>query len=127
MPTDWLAEEIAVSSGSTLRRVEDAARAFHVTPLAAAVRIARTKLLPADEINAAVAEIRRRWKGEQYEKPRGGSYYRNQVAKFGRGYIGLVFSALDTQIVTLPAASTLLDGVKVKNFDPLRECFEERR
>jgi Zn-dependent peptidase ImmA (M78 family)/transcriptional regulator with XRE-family HTH domain len=127
IPTDWLAEEIAASSGSTLGRVEDAARAFHVTPLAVAVRIARTKLLPADEINAAIAEIRSRWKGERQEKVAGGgSYYRNQISKFGRGYLGLVFSALDAQVVTLPAASTLLDGVKVKNFESLRGRFEER-
>lgn len=127
MPTDWLVEEVTTSSGPTLRRVEDAARAFHVTPLAAAVRIARTKLMPADEINTVIAEIRQRWKGEREEKSGGGgSYYRNQISKFGRGYLGLVFSALDAQMVTLPAASALLDGVKVKNFEPLRERFEER-
>jgi Zn-dependent peptidase ImmA (M78 family) len=59
MPTAWLAEEIAASSGSsTLERVEYAARAFHVTPLAAAVRIARTEVMPADEISAVISEIR---------------------------------------------------------------------
>lgn len=127
MPTDWLAEEVAASSGPTLQRVEDAARAFHVTPLAAAVRIARTELMPADQINTAIAEIRRRWKGEREKTAAGGgSYYRNQISKFGRGYLGLVFSALDAQVVTLPAASALLDGVKVKNFESLRERFEER-
>lgn len=127
MPTAWLAEEVGSSSASSaLGRVEDAARAFHVTPLAAAVRIARAKAMPADEINSVISEIRGRWNEEREAKPGGGSYYVNQISKFGLGYLGLVFSALDAQIVTLPAASTLLDGVKVKNFESLRERFEER-
>jgi hypothetical protein len=45
----------------------------------------------------------------------------NQIARFGPGYLRLVFSAIDTQAITLPAASTLLDGVKVKYFDALRD------
>jgi Zn-dependent peptidase ImmA (M78 family) len=127
MPTAWLAEEVGASSASSaLGRVEDVARAFHVTPLAAAVRIARAKAMPTDEVNSAISEIRGRWNEEREAKAGGGSYYVNQIAKFGLGYLGLVFSALDAQIVTLPAASTLLDGVKVKNFETLRERFEER-
>lgn len=127
MPTAWLAEEVGASSASSaLGRVEDVARAFHVTPLAAAVRIARAEAMPTDEINSVISEIRGRWNEEREAKAGGGSYYVNQISKFGLGYLGLVFSALDAQIVTLPAASTLLDGVKVKNFESLRERFEER-
>jgi Zn-dependent peptidase ImmA (M78 family) len=64
MPTDWLAEELERSlSTSTLQRVEDVARAFRVTPLAAAVRVAHEGLVPRDEAGAVIGEIQRRWKG----------------------------------------------------------------
>jgi hypothetical protein len=39
----------------------------------------------------------------------------------------LVFTPLDAQAVTLPAASALLDGVRVKYFEPLRDRLEGRR
>lgn len=126
MPTDWLAEELKISpSRSTLGRVQDIARAFHVTPLAAAVRVARAGLVPPDEAGAAIGEIQRRWKEDDEEDDeRGGSYYVNQVARFGPGYLRLVFAALDSQAITLPTASALLDGVKVKFFEPLRDRLE---
>ncbi|MCA1709152.1 MAG: XRE family transcriptional regulator [Actinobacteria bacterium] len=128
MPADWLAEEFASSgSKSSLGRVEDAARAFHVTPLAAAVRVARAGLLPRDEAGRVIGQIQRRWKGEDEEDKGGGSYYVNQVARFGPGYLRLVFSAIGTQAITLPTASALLDGVKVKNFESLRDQLEGRR
>lgn len=127
MPTDWLVEEFEASaSASTLGRVHDMARAFHVTPLAAAVRVAHTGLASRDEAGAVIGEIQRRWKGDDDEGDGGGSYYFNQIARFGPGYVKLVFSALDSQAVTLPTASALLDGVKVKNFESLRDRLEGR-
>lgn len=128
MPADWLAEEFAASSWrSNLGRVEDIARAFHVTPLAAAVRAAQEGLVAREEAGSVIGEIQRRWKGGDEEDKGGGSYYPNQVARFGPGYLRLVFSAVDTQAITLPTASALLDGVKVKNFEPLRDQLEGRR
>jgi Zn-dependent peptidase ImmA (M78 family) len=128
MPHEWVEAELAASSSaSTLGRVDAVARAFHVTPLAAAVRVARAGLIPRDDAGAVIAQIRRRWRGDdEEEKPEqgGGSYYVNQIARFGPGYLRLVFSAMDTQAITLPAASTLLEGVKVKYFDALRDRLE---
>jgi hypothetical protein len=37
-----------------------------------------------------------------------------------------VFAAVDTQAVTYPAASTLLGGLKVSNFDNLRSYLNRR-
>jgi len=129
MPTQWLAEELAASvARSTLGRIEDVARVFHVTPLAVAVRVSREGLLPADEAGEVIATIRDRWSEDATnQEQRGGDYYVNQVARFGPSYLRLVLTAIDTQIVTLPAASALLDGVKVKNFDTLRDQLEGRR
>lgn len=128
MPREWLYEEFEASgSTSTLGRVQDVARAFHVTPLAAAVRVARSNLVTREDGGAVIGEIRRRWVGEEEDEAGGGSYYVNQVARFGPGYLRLVFSALDANAVTLPTASTLLQGVKVKNFDTLRDHVEGRR
>jgi len=125
MPPEWIEAELAASdAASTLGRVDHVARAFHVTPLAAAVRVTRAGFIPRDEGGAVIAQIRSRWQGDDEEDKQeqgGGSYYVNQIARFGPGYLRLVFSAMDTQAVTLPAASTLLEGVKVKYFDTLRD------
>lgn len=129
IPPEWLAEEFEdARAGSTLGRVQEVARAFHVTPLAAAVRVARAELVSRTEAGAVIGEIRGRWTGnDEEEGGSGGSYYLNQVARFGPSYIRLVFAAVDTQAVTLPTATTLLDGVKVKNFDGLRLRLENSR
>jgi len=37
-----------------------------------------------------------------------------------------VLSALDSQIVTYPTASTMLDNVKVNNFETLRDYVSHR-
>ena len=127
MPTDWLRDEFASSSGSTLDRVRVVARSFHVTPLAAAVRITHVGLVSDDEGGAAIGWIRARPKrSDEDDGPRGGDYYKNKVANFGPGYLGLVFSALDTQAITVPTATALLDGVKVKNLERLREELDRR-
>jgi Zn-dependent peptidase ImmA (M78 family) len=125
MPQEWVEAELGASkSTSTIGQVDHVARAFHVTPLAAAVRATRAGFIPSDEGGAVIAQIRRRWRNDDEEDQQehgGGSYYVNQIARFGPGYLRLVFSAIDTQAITLPAASTLLDGVKVKYFDALRD------
>ncbi len=127
MPTDWLRDEFASSSGSTLDRIRGAARSFHVTPLAAAVRITHLGLVSEDEGGAAIGWIRARSKpSDEDDGPRGGDYYKNKIARFGPGYLGLVFSALDSQAITLPMATGLLDGVKVKNLERLREELDRR-
>jgi Zn-dependent peptidase ImmA (M78 family) len=127
MPTDWLRDEFASSSGSTLDRVRGVARSFHVTPLAAAVRIAHVGLVSEAEGGAAIGWIRARSKpSDEDEGPRCGDYYKNKVARLGPGYLGLIFSALDSQAITLPTATALLDGVKVKNLELLREELDRR-
>lgn len=110
---------------SLLERVEDVARTFTVTPLAAAVRIARAGLAPDLGINAAIENIRARGLSTP-RRSGGGDYYINQIAGLGPGYIRLVFDALDNQAVTYPTASALLGGVKVNNFAKLREQLQRR-
>jgi len=126
MPPDWFVEEFGRSSAPTLlARVEALARTFSVTPLAAAVRVARLELAPRDEANAVIAHIERRGEGPG-RPPGGGGYYLNQIVDFGPGYIRLVFDALDANAVTYPTASGLLGGVKVDNLAKLRETLARR-
>jgi Zn-dependent peptidase ImmA (M78 family) len=130
MPSDWLREEFDASKArTTFGRVRDVARAFHVTPLAAAVRITRAGLVSRDEGGGVIGAIQRRGQERDEEEDgggRGGNYYLNQVSWFGPSYLRLVFAALDNQVLTLPAASGLLNGVKVKNFARLRDELEAR-
>lgn len=121
MPPAWLAAEFESAAASTLLgRVEEVARTFSVTPLAAAVRIARSKLADQREVDAVITEIRRR--GEGVSKPRGGGdYYVKTIAGLGPGYISLVLSALEANTVTYPTASALLGGVKANHLDELRD------
>lgn len=125
MPQRWLEEVFAASRGPLLTRVEHVARTFRVTPLAAAVRIARAGLEPQREVDRVIADIRKRGEAASPRR-RGGDYYVNQIAGLGPGYIRLVFAALDNQAVTYPTASTLLGGVKVSNFDKLRAQLDRR-
>ncbi len=122
MPSDWLAEAFRDSEApSLLGQVEQVSRTFSVTPLAATVRLSATGLIPEREGGAVIAEIRSRGR-ESVQTPRsGGDYYRNQIAGLGPRFIQLVFSALDGQAVTYPVASALLAGVKVNNFEKLRD------
>lgn len=127
IPTDALAAALeGTALQDPLAHAEAVAQAFHVTPLAAAVRIAWSGLFAdQDEADAAVRAIQTRWQGED-DRARGGSYYPNVVAAFGPGFLRLVFAAVDRQAVTLPTASQLLDGVKVGNFEKLRDQLEGR-
>jgi Zn-dependent peptidase ImmA (M78 family) len=125
MPPRDLERVFSESDGSLISRVEEVARSFRVTPLAAAVRISRAGLAARADAEAVIAQIRIRGEGAASSRS-GGDYYRNQIAGFGPGFIRLVFNALDTQVVTYPTASTLLEGVKVSNFDKLRTQLERR-
>jgi Zn-dependent peptidase ImmA (M78 family) len=125
MPLGWLSEEFSrTQGGDPRRRVDAVARAFAVTPLAAAVRIRRTGLLPPSEAEEVIAALRGR--GDGGEHIRGGNYYWNKIGQLGPTFIRLVFTALDTDAVTYPTASTLLGNVKVNNLDKLRDYLARR-
>jgi Zn-dependent peptidase ImmA (M78 family) len=125
MPTDWLEQELRAAGGeSLLSRVNAVARRFGVTPLAAAVRIRRAGLAPRGEAEGAIAAIRARSKPE--ERRGAGQYYYNTISKLGPSFIRLVLSALDSQTVTYPTASTLLGNVKVNHFETLRDYVARR-
>ena len=126
MPRDQLVEVVTRSAHRSHEdAARDVARTFHVTPLAAAVRMVVADLVPKAIGDDLIVGIRARGGGGQ--KPTGGSYYRNQIANFGGSYIGLVFHALDQRVVTYSGASALLDGVKIQNFDKLRKTLAEAR
>ncbi|MDQ3933198.1 MAG: XRE family transcriptional regulator [Actinomycetota bacterium] len=125
MPRDWLREAVLATRGAEPRaRVDEIARRFSVTPLAAAVRVRRVGLLPGDEVEDVIAEIQARAPVDA--RAGGGDYYRTTIAQLGPAYIRLVFSALDSQAITYPSASSLLGNVKVNNFDSLRERLDQR-
>ena len=61
MPRDWLREEFQALSGRPrMARVDLLARTFGVTPLAAAVRVRRTDVVPGQDIEPVIAAIRSR-------------------------------------------------------------------
>lgn len=110
-----------------LERVHRLALRFGVTPMAAAVRVARYELVAPMEAEELVAAVHSRWDpAEDVLERTGGNYYWNEIGRLGPGFIRLVFTALESQAVTYPAASGLL-GVKVSNFDNLREYLGRRR
>jgi Zn-dependent peptidase ImmA (M78 family)/transcriptional regulator with XRE-family HTH domain len=124
MPRGWMANVLSATDDSrAVERIDSLALTFGVTPYAAAVRVARAGLWPREDIDAVIQEIRLR-----PERPRGvgGDYYRTQIGRLGPSFIRLVFTALDSQAVSYPAASSLLGGVKVSNFDTLRDYIAHR-
>jgi Zn-dependent peptidase ImmA (M78 family) len=128
MPREQLAADFELNAGEDLlETIDSLALDYGVTPHAAAVRIARLRLAPQRDIDAVVETIQER--GRQHEQEEsgggGGDYYRTTVSRLGPAYIQLVFSAIESQAVTYPAASGLL-GVKVNNFGKLRERVTER-
>ncbi len=126
MPHEWLAGELRAATGESLiARVDVVARKLGVTPLAAAVRIARTGLSPSREIRGVIGAIRGRGKADT-QRGGGGDYYGRTISRFGPTFIRLVLSALDSQAVTYPTASTLLDNVRVNNFERLRDTVARR-
>jgi Zn-dependent peptidase ImmA (M78 family)/transcriptional regulator with XRE-family HTH domain len=125
MPRPLLIAAYGAASGPLSARVEQLARRFTVTPLAAAVRLIRAGIVPRREGEAAVREIRNRPSPDQAER-RGGDYYWNEISRLGPAFIRLVMSALDNQAVSYPTASSLLGNVKVNNFDTLRSYLNRR-
>jgi Zn-dependent peptidase ImmA (M78 family)/DNA-binding XRE family transcriptional regulator len=117
----------AAAHGDLLQAVDSTALAYGVTPYAAAVRAARLRLVPGEEIDAVIEEIQERSRRRDDEAPEGGggNYYLTTVTRLGPSFIQLVFTALDTQALSYPAASGLL-GVKVNNFPELRERAQGR-
>jgi Zn-dependent peptidase ImmA (M78 family)/transcriptional regulator with XRE-family HTH domain len=106
-----------------LEQIDKLALRFGVTPRAAAVRVAMYEFWPRSAIEAVMDQINKR---PHRERGSGGDYYRREIARLGPSYIRLVFSALDGQAITYPAASLLLDGVRVPKFDKLREYIAAR-
>ncbi len=127
MPSDWLAEAYhEAAAPSLLGRVEQVARTFSVTPLAAAVRLRATGLVDERVGDDVIDDIRARSQEAVRPPSGGGDYYLNQIAGLGPRFIQLVFSALDGQAVTYSVASTLLAGVKVNHFEKLRDQLGRR-
>jgi Zn-dependent peptidase ImmA (M78 family) len=123
MPSEWGARVFArLRAGDPLGKIDELALTVGVTPYAAAVRAARTGLLERDDADAVITRIRDRPPRGQGS---GGNYYRTQIGRLGPAFIRLVFSALDDQAVTYPAASRLLE-TKVNNFANLRDYLEQR-
>jgi len=125
LPREWLEQELRERPGRRLLfTVEAIARKYGTTPLATATRIKRTGLATDNEAEAVISHIRER--GVLPKREGGGDYYYGTISRLGPGYIRLIFEALDSGVVTYPTASTLLDNVRVNNFDTLREYVGRR-
>lgn len=123
MPRGWIQSVLArVDAPDTIGTIDELALQFGVTPYAAAVRLARTELWPAEDVRSAIDEIRSR----QPRQASGGNYYWTEIARLGPSFIGLVFTALDGGVVGPSAASALLDNVRIANFEKLREHLVRR-
>jgi Zn-dependent peptidase ImmA (M78 family)/DNA-binding XRE family transcriptional regulator len=124
MPAEiYVAQAPSFRGGDPLPRIDAMARQWGVTPLAAAIRAITLNLIPTEIQEDLLARIRRR--GEGRESPAGGDYYRNMLSRLGPSFVQLVFTAMEGQALTYPAAAGLL-GVKVGNFAKLREQAERR-
>ncbi len=124
MPTDLIRDLFRRSAGHEplLARVEETALTFGVTPLAAAVRIAREGLLAPADSAFVINQIRARGGPRRGS---GGNYYRTKITRLGPAFIRLVFDALDGQALTLSNAAGLLD-TKVNHFEKLRHTVATR-
>lgn len=111
-----------IQSPDKVSVVDEVALTFGVTPMAAAVTAVRRRLLSRDEARRVIARISDR---ATPKRGGGGNYYRTRLARLGPTFTKLVFSALDSQALTYPAASGLL-GVKANHFDTLREYVDTR-
>jgi Zn-dependent peptidase ImmA (M78 family) len=124
MPWNYLKAVLGDLKGrEPLHAIDEVALQFGVTPYAAAVRVARSELWDQAAIDRVIREIRER---PAHGRGGGGDYYRTQIGRLGPSFIRLVFTALDGQAITYPVASTFLEGVKVSNFDTLREYLARR-
>jgi Zn-dependent peptidase ImmA (M78 family) len=126
MPAERFAADFRRSAESDLLRLVDAlALDYGVTPHAAAVRTARLRLAPQDEVDAVVEVISARSAARQPSERSGGDYYSTMVGRLSPSFVQLVFAAVDRQEVTYPVAAGLL-GVKVARFEKLRERVSQR-
>jgi Zn-dependent peptidase ImmA (M78 family)/transcriptional regulator with XRE-family HTH domain len=124
MPRGWIENVLADLRGrAPLATIDALALAFGVTPYAAAVRVAKTGLWDQAVVDDVIGQIRSR---EPRERGGCGDYYRTQIGRLSPAFIRLVFTALDSQTLTYPAASSLLGGVKVSNFEKLRDYLDRR-
>lgn len=124
MPRGWMENVLTGLRGRhPLAAVDELALTFGVTPYAAAVRVAIAGLWDQPVVDGVIEEIRSR---DPRSRGSGGDYYWTQIGRVGPAFVRLVFNALDSQAVTYPAASSLLDGVKVSNFDKLRDYIDRR-
>jgi Zn-dependent peptidase ImmA (M78 family)/transcriptional regulator with XRE-family HTH domain len=124
MPDSWIIDYFnRRRRRRLLDQIDELALAFGVTPMAAAVRARQLNLAARRELDQVIAAIKARPpKGPQT----GGDHYLNQIARMGPGFIQLVLTALESQTVTYPVASQLLDGMKVNQLDKLRERLVQR-
>ena len=111
-----------VRAGDTLHAIDELALMFGVTPHAATVRAVRADLISQAEARGTLERIDKR--GGRTAAG-GGNYYWTKLGHLGPAFVRLVFSGLDTQALTYPVASALLE-VKVNNFDKLRSYTERR-
>jgi Zn-dependent peptidase ImmA (M78 family) len=124
MPRGWLQDVLGEFRGrDPLDAIDALALRFGVTPYAAAVRVARSDLWDQSIIDGVIQAIRDR---PAHDRGGGGNYYWTQIGRLGPSFIRLVFTALDGQAITYPVASSFLEGVKVSNFDKLREYLTRR-
>lgn len=124
MPRGWMENVLASLRGrSPLATMDALALAFGVTPYAAAVRVAKAGIWDQAVVDQVIGEIRSR---EPRKRGAGGDYYRTQIGRLSPAFTRLVLTALDSQTLTYPAASSLLDGVKVSNFEKLRGYLDRR-
>lgn len=124
MPCQSFASDFRRVFGDLLQTVDNLALQYGVTPKAAAVRVARLRLASQAEADEVLEQIAER-AAHAGERSQGGNYYFNTIGRLGPAFIDLVFSALDTQAISYPAAAGLL-GVKVNNFAELRERAAQR-
>ena len=123
MPRNAVQAVLAELGGEPLMQADKLALRFGVTPRAAAVRLAMYELWPQATVDAVIDAISKR---PHRKRGSGGDYYRREIARFGPSYIRLVFNALQGQAITYPAASSLLDGIRVSNFEKLQGVLADR-
>ena len=124
MPRQSFVADFGRAVGDLLQSVDDIALQYGVTPKAAAVRVARLRLAPQASLDEVLEAIEER-AARAGDRSTGRNYYLNIISRLGPAFIALVFSALDTQAISYPAAAGLL-GVKVNNFAKLRQRTSER-
>jgi Zn-dependent peptidase ImmA (M78 family) len=119
MPEAWFVEEFARTTGDPLDRIQRVSRLFGTTMLATAIRAKSLDVLSSQEGEAAVGTLRCR----RYIPRSGGGadYYRTAVSRLGPSFIDIVFTGLDSEVVTYTEAVSLLGNVKVENFERLRD------